>query len=120
MNDLKDINLQTLAKGALAELFAAEFEKVVENIVDVNTPWKTPRKITIDLVFRPEDDRKSAEITMTVVAKVTPVKSVKSRVFVGKQGGRLVAAEYNPLQLSFFDEKTEANVVPMAAKEEPA
>ena len=117
MNDLKDINLQTLARGALAELFSSEFEKVVENILDPNTSHKNPRKIKIELVFRPEEDRKSADITMTVVAVVTPVKSVKSRMYVGKQGNRIMAAEYNPQQLTFFDEAKEANVVPIKKEE---
>lgn len=90
---------------------------MVENILDPNALWKNPRKIKIELVFRPEEDRKSADILMTVTSVIAPVKSVKSRVFVGKQGGRLMAAEYNPQQLSFFDQQTEANVVPIQKEE---
>lgn len=121
MNDLSGINLQSLAKGALSELFASEFEKIVENILDPNALWKNPRKIKIELVFRPEEDRKSADILMTVTSVIAPVKSVKSRVFVGKQGGRLMAAEYNPQQLNMFDPQTEANVIPITqTKEEGA
>ena len=45
------IDLNTFADGALAERFHQEFERVMENMADLNTDPKKARKIVLTLSF---------------------------------------------------------------------
>ena len=49
MGDLKRLDLQTVADGALPELFERELNAVLMNIDDVNTDPKKKRRITIEI-----------------------------------------------------------------------
>ena len=49
---MKSIKFDTLAGGVLKEQFSKAFEKVIENMADVNTPYKDARKITVTLTFK--------------------------------------------------------------------
>lgn len=43
---MNKVELQELVGGALQEKFSKSFEKVVENLQDLNTSFKVKRKIT--------------------------------------------------------------------------
>lgn len=45
------IDLKDVAGGAVQEKFAHSFEKVMENMQDVNTPYKDKRQIIITMPF---------------------------------------------------------------------
>lgn len=44
---MNKVELQNLVGGALQEKFGKSFEKVIENLQDLNTSFKVKRKITI-------------------------------------------------------------------------
>lgn len=52
-----NVQLEELANGALAEKFQQVLAKVVDNLRDVNTSYKTKRRITIQLDFIQDESR---------------------------------------------------------------
>lgn len=52
-----NVQLEELADGALAEKFQQVLAKAVDNLRDVNTSYKTKRKITIQLDFIQDESR---------------------------------------------------------------
>jgi len=101
--NIKPIALETLAKGSLGELFAAEVAKVIANIADINTDPKQSRKITIDLVFKPGADRGSADVKINCNSKLAGLMTVNTQLFMGLHNGKLVAVENDLRQGNFFD-----------------
>jgi hypothetical protein len=98
---IEGIELDSIAGGAVRELFADAMKSVVANIQDPNTDYKEARKISVELTFKPEEDRKSASIKISVNRKTSPVKSVKTFFYLGMQNGEPVAMEHNPQQMTF-------------------
>jgi cell division protein FtsX len=73
---------------ALSELFS--------NVMNLNTPWKTARKVTVTITVKPKDeDRQIADISVDVAAKLATVKPVESIIVIGETGnGEGIAQEY--------------------------
>ena len=101
---MEPVTLGTIAGGALEELFGAELTKVLANIQDVNTDPKAKRSIGIKLEFAPSEDREMTEVKVTCNAKLAGLLTVKTRAFLGRQNGRLVAVEHDPKQSKLFDD----------------
>lgn len=90
------INLEKFAGGALAEKFNMAFQEVLENIADLNTGHKAQRKITIDLTFKPNEERELSQVDVQVKTKLAPSKSVGTTILIDRDGkGGIVASEYN-------------------------
>ena len=47
-----------MARGALMERANYELERIVENILDPNTPAAKKRKLTVTLELLPDEDRR--------------------------------------------------------------
>ncbi len=99
------VTLETIGGGALAELFAAELARVLENIADPNTDPKTKRQITLAVVFKPGRDRDVADVEMKCGSKLAGIMTVNTQLFMGRQHGKLVAVENDPRQSSLFDQE---------------
>lgn len=78
------VNLETFAGGALQEKFDDAVKKVLENLMDPNTPWKNKRKIAIEVSFEQNEDRDDASVSVSVVTKLAPVKPIGTRMSIGK------------------------------------
>ena len=98
------ITLSTIAGGALEELFGAELARVLTNIQDVNTDPKAKRSITFKVEFAPAEDREMTDVKVSCSSKVAGLLTVKTRAFLGRQDGRLVAVEHDPKQTGLFDD----------------
>ena len=61
-----ELNLSTIAGGALAEQVAAEIRKICANIQDPNCAAETKRKLQINVVFTPNDKRNLVNISYEV------------------------------------------------------
>ena len=61
-----NVQLEELADGALAEKFQQVLAKVVDNLRDVNTSYKTKRKITIQLDFIQDESREDVRCDVAV------------------------------------------------------
>lgn len=66
---MNKVELKDLVGGALQEKFNKSFEKVIDNLQDVNTSFKVKRKISISLDFVQNEER-DRETLVVVNAKI--------------------------------------------------
>ncbi len=97
------INLQTLGDGAIAELFAIEFQKVLQNIGDPNTSARFKREVTIKLTVLPNEDREIATMDVAVTSRLAPAKVVNTTLAIAIRGSVVRATELRSRQISIFD-----------------
>lgn len=90
------VGLQELVGGALQEKFNKAFEKVVENLQDINTPYKNKREINIKLKFTQNELRDDVSVEVDVTEKLAPQAGMKTGFAIGKDlaTGELFAEEY--------------------------
>ena len=79
-----EINLDDLAGGELGEQFQAAAQKVVENLLDPNTPYKNKRGITIKLTFEQTEQRNDVTVGVQVETKLSPRSPIKTQMAIGK------------------------------------
>lgn len=99
------VNLETLGHGAATELFEAELNAVIANILDPNTKADAVRTITLKLKVKPDKKARtmcSAEISCE--SKLAASMPFETTMFVGMEHGEAVATEYNPSQGRLFEE----------------
>ncbi len=87
------MDLSNIARGAINEAFTEEFKKVLENILDPNTPAKKKRKITISLEFTPNEKRDQAIVNTVVKSTIVPAESVDTIVAIGRTKSQAIIAQ---------------------------
>ncbi|KZL88761.1 replication terminator protein [Clostridium magnum] len=91
----KMLNLETLAGGGFAERVNQAIKEVMENISDPNTPWKTKRKVTIDMVFESKEDRDITNIDIVTKVKLAPKESIHTKILIDRNlDGEIIGAEF--------------------------
>ncbi len=81
------ITLEQVNNGAIGELFQTEFKKILNNLADENTSWKTQREITIKLKVKlSSEERDTATTLVEVVSKVAPPKPNEAIVHLDSDG----------------------------------
>lgn len=108
---MNKVELQELVGGALQEKFSKSFEKVVENLQDLNTSFKVKRKITIILSFDQNEARDDVSVSVDVAEKLAPQQGMNTKFFIGKdlKTGEVFAEEYGKQirgQMSISDLET--------------
>ena len=108
---MNKVELQELVGGALQEKFSKSFEKVVENLQDLNTSFKVKRKITITLSFDQNEARDDVSVSVDVAEKLAPQQGMNTKFFIGKdlKPGEVFAEEYGKQirgQMSISDLET--------------
>lgn len=84
--------LTNLNHGAIEELFAPEFKRVLNNLADNNTSWKAGREINIKVKFRITDESRENMISqVSVSSKVAHPKAHESNVFLDFDGKDVIA-----------------------------
>lgn len=88
------IDLSKIANTALQEKVDKELEKVLDNILDLNTKANAVRKLTITLAMSTDDERTVVTTSMEVKSTLAPQKGVATTVIVGRDDtGRIHANE---------------------------
>ena len=100
---MQPVTLETLAGGALPELFAEELARVLANLTDPNMSTAASRAITITVTFRPNRDRDAADVSVSCSSKLAGTLGVDTKVFLGKQHGKWIPVEHDPRQSDLFD-----------------
>jgi len=91
----RNFSIESLADGAIAEQINSAIEKVLENISDMNTPYKTKRKLNIILAFDADESREMSEVGVTIKATLAPATPTKTRILIDRDNkGKIVGAEY--------------------------
>ncbi|MEK4513629.1 replication terminator protein [Paenibacillus sp. FSL K6-2524] len=89
-----EIKLESLADGSISERFKQELAKVLVNIADPNTEAKTTRKITISLTIKPNENRETAEVSISATSTLAPAKEVLTTIIMDRDNdGKPAAAE---------------------------
>lgn len=93
---MNKVELKDLVGGALQEKFSKAFEKVIDNLQDVNTSFKNKRKIIITLDFTQNEARDDVHVDVSVVEKLAPQTPMSTSFSVGKdlRTGEVFAEEY--------------------------
>jgi len=86
----KIANLQTLGAGAAAEKFDAELRAVLENIRDPNIQAKAKRKIVLEYVFLPDEDREKVLVGISARSILPSSKPSGDVMYVGSKGGEAI------------------------------
>jgi len=107
------LSLTTINRGAAVELFQQELEKVLENVLDPNTPAEAKRTITLKVTFVPNESRQSAQIAVEADSKLAPFNGVGGVCFVGRRRGRAMAIAHDPQQMQIrWDDEAKPRALP--------
>ena len=95
---MSKVNLEEFAGGALQEKFDRAFEQITENMLDVNTPYKNKRVITIKVALTQNELRDDSVAEVSVETKLAPASPIKTQFALQKDiaTGKVFASEYGP------------------------
>lgn len=82
-----DLELSSIAGGALQEKVALEMNRVFENIHDPNTKATAKRKISINIELIPDENREVVSVLSNVKSTLAPFTDVSTTVLTGKDIG---------------------------------
>ena len=110
MDQLKNNKFMTLGEikgGAAIEMANLELRKIYDDIVDPNKDGGSQRKLSIEVVFAPNEDARAGACFIRVKSSLGKMKEVKTTVFFGYEEGHGVCTEFNRDQLDMFPVTTE-------------
>lgn len=84
-------SLHSIGAGAAAEKFEAELKQVLENIRDPNTDATAKRKIVIEYVFVPQEDRETVGVLIAARSVLGATKPSSDMLYVGRKDGETIA-----------------------------
>ena len=90
------IKLQELVGGAIQEKFQNSFNRVLENMLDLNTSYKAERSITIKLSFKQNEQRDDIKAHIDVKEKLAPEAAIETSFSFAKdlETGEIMVEEY--------------------------
>lgn len=93
---MNKVELQSILGGALQEKFSKSFERIIDNLQDVNTSFKVKRKLSITLDFTQNENRDDVKVNVNVVEKLAPQAPMATAFSIGKdlKTGEMYAEEY--------------------------
>lgn len=79
---MNKVKLNEMVGGALGVEFQHSFEKVLENLQDMNTPFADKREINIKMTFVQNEARDDIAVDIKVTEKLAAQETLKTRFFV--------------------------------------
>lgn len=102
------ITLENLYGGAISEAFDHELSNVLLNVADLNNDAKSPRKISISLEIKPNEQRDYAVLKITVKSSCNPhTRPIDTGMLINRRADLVTAAERSIEQQSLFDRAME-------------
>jgi len=92
------VSLANLGRGGAIERFDDEFQRALDNVLDVNT-GEGARTVTLKVKLKPNSARTFCEVNISCSASLASAKPFATQIFVGKERGKGIATEYDPEQL---------------------
>lgn len=87
-----EIKLSALAGGAVDERFNLELQKVLDNIRDLNTEAKKKRKITLEIVIEPNEQRDLGVVAVTAKTTLAPALDIGTTLIIDSDQSNVVRA----------------------------
>lgn len=97
------VTIYTIGNGVLGELFDRELERVVADILDLNSEADAARSITIKVAIKPDENRNFGQVGISVASSLGKPKPVGSTMWFGRKNGKIIAVENQPSQAEMFD-----------------
>lgn len=97
------VTISTIANGALFELVDRELERVVADILDLNTEAEAKRSVSIKITIAPDKNRGFGVAMIEVSSSLGKPKPVGSTMFFGRKNGKIVVLENATQQGEMFD-----------------
>lgn len=113
-------DLKEMLGGAVQAKFAHSFEKVMENLLDPNTPYKDKREINIKMKFVQNEMRDNVLVEVNVTEKLASQGGLATQFEIGKdlRTGKIYAEEYGKqLKGQFAMDMTELDPAPNVNRE---
>ena len=106
------VSLGNLGTGAAIERFDVELQRVLANIMDVNTKADAKRNITLKVTIVPNEDRSVAGVSIECNSKLAPYAPHPTMMFIKQGKNSVTAYEADVEQTDMFEiEEKETNVV---------
>jgi len=103
--NLEPLNLGSISKGALLELFESSILKIGQNIADSSTDATAPRTLTLKLRFIPDQDRRGIKVETSATCGLAAIAKHTSRVYIGKdEAGTVYMFGSDPRQDVLFQQ----------------
>ena len=107
LDEREKITLANLHCGGLQEKFEAALSKILDNIQDPNTKATDPRKLTINITFKPSKSRGEAELIYGTSLKLASAEEHSTFAFIRRSQAGLGLSEYpQTMDLETHIEKT--------------
>ncbi len=84
MQEMKNVNIESLSEGAAIERANLELDRVLKNILDKNTDPTAAREVILKIKFKPRNDRSAAEVVIQATSKTAPVMGHNTEVYIGR------------------------------------
>lgn len=78
------LSVDSIYQGGLVERLHGEINRVLENIMDVNTPAKKPRKVKLELTIKPNEQRNMAEVVIATSCVTCAPEPLETSITFGK------------------------------------
>lgn len=93
---MQSVNLSEFAGGALQEKFDMAFHSVLDNLQDVNTPYKNKRVLTVKVAFLQNELRDDVAVDVSVDTKLASVAPIRTNMSTAKDldTGKVYFEEY--------------------------
>jgi hypothetical protein len=91
------VTLESLQRGAMNELFLYHLEKVLENVMDINTDLKKKRQINLKVSIWPRDEKREiVNCEIVCDSRLAPENPIVSSLSIGHERieGELRAVAY--------------------------
>lgn len=100
---MEPINLGSIARGALMGHFETALARISANIADPTTPALVKRKMTLEVEFEPDMERRGIDVTVSATCKLAGSSKSKTRVYTGKdENGQTYLFNEDPRQELLF------------------
>ncbi len=93
------ITAQFLAEKGPAEMIQAKLNRLFADVADPNTEPQVTRKVTVEILVKPNERRESADVSVAVKSKLAGLRPTTSTWYFGRRDGRQVAVEHDPRQM---------------------
>jgi len=91
LSERQELHLNNIGNGAAVELFERELARILANIKDPNTHATSKRKINLEFVFTPYNDRSGAAIEVKITSKLIATTGVNATMYISRVSGGLAA-----------------------------
>lgn len=124
MKQNEKTSLLDMVQGGVKERIAIEFDKVIDNILNLNADPKKKRTITLKIEFVPDAERKTVGVVYHADSKLVPLNPIATALYLGADPdtGEVGAIEMTaqiPGQKNLIDdtEAGERKVIPFDPKQ---